>query len=466
MPELPEVQTIVTALNNKVVNKTITKIEVLRPRTIVGDAETFKFFLTNTTINKISRIGKYIVFHLNDEKILISHLRMEGKYCLRDENIPYSVHDMIIFKFSDSTYLAFNDTRRFGRMAISTEDKYLIEPPLSLVAKDPLQITSSKEIIKTLKKKNTAIKTALLDQSIISGIGNIYADEILFMSKIHPETKSKSLTKEQIELILTNSKIVLSKAVEVGGTTIKSFHDMNGQEGKFAIQLQAYGKEGSKCPNCGTIFRKKRVNGRGSTYCPSCQKNPDLPFVIGITGPIASGKSHASRIIAKRKTHIFDADKMVHELYKDPSIQRSIQSIFSQCVILNNEIDRELVRNIISKDDKKKNELEKFVHSHIEIKLREFIKQFDRNELLVLDIPLLFESHFDDYCNKTIIITTNKELQVKRLKKRGVDFKQALLINQSFNLEENISKADYVVENDGSVLELRSKLKKIVFNIR
>ena len=192
MPELPEVETVKKALERKILNKTIFDVEIYRDKTIITDVDQFKNNLKGQTIVKLSRKGKFLIFHLTNNLVIISHLRMEGKFFLKNENDPINKHDLVIFKFSDHTELRYNDTRRFGILGLYNESNYLDISPINKLGKEPFEI-KKEDLIKAYKNKNVPIKQILLDQSIMCGLGNIYCDEVLFESKIHPLTLAKDL---------------------------------------------------------------------------------------------------------------------------------------------------------------------------------------------------------------------------------------------------------------------------------
>ena len=287
MPEYPEVHTVIKTLEEFVLNKKVVDTYVLRKKNVEGNLNE----LVGSTITHFSQIGKFIIFHFDNKKVLISHLRMEGKYFYRDINEAYSKHDIASLTMSDNHKLVYNDVRKFGILKVSDEDRYLLEEPLNKVGPSPFEMKNADRLIKAFKNKNIPIKTALLDQSVMSGLGNIYVDEVLFECKIHPETPAKLVSNKQLEEILKASKIILQKAIDEGGSTIKSYHPKEGVSGNFQVSLKVYGKKDGTCLRCHHHLRKIFVNGRGTTYCPNCQKNPAIKRVIAITGPIGSGKS-------------------------------------------------------------------------------------------------------------------------------------------------------------------------------
>lgn len=270
MPELPEVETVKRILQKNILNKTILDIEVRYDKIIQNQTkDDFINKLKNQTFIDLKRRGKYLICVLNDYYLIV-HLRMEGKFFYM-HNEPYSIHDHIIFKFNDSE-LRYNDTRKFGTMHLINKDIDIYNTyPLNKLGKEPYDEGFDYLYLKPLfNKSNKPIKTTLLDQSIIAGLGNIYVDEVLFMSNIHPLEKTKNLNDENIKSIVSNSIIVLNKAINLGGTTIKSFQSSHDITGRFQNELLVHTKY--KCPTCNTKILKIKVGGRGTYYCENCQK--------------------------------------------------------------------------------------------------------------------------------------------------------------------------------------------------
>ena len=271
MPELPEVETVKKGLIKKVKGLTITDCKVLWPGIIAyPKKEEFINNIKNQTINDISRKGKILIFIL-DDYYLTSHLRMEGKYFIKEPNTPLSKHDHVIFSLSNNLELRYNDTRKFGKMHLVKKDE-LDKTPLANLGKEPWDKELTTAYLKEKLNKKKAIKTLLLDQSIITGIGNIYADEILFSSHINPETYGNNLTKKNLSDIIDNTRNILATAIELGGTTIHTYTSVDGITGLFQQKLLVHGKKDLPCPKCGSIIKKIEVNGRGTYYCPKCQK--------------------------------------------------------------------------------------------------------------------------------------------------------------------------------------------------
>jgi len=270
MPELPEVETVRSVLEGNLIGKRIEDIEVRYAKIIHNiNVSDFKKSLIGKSFKRLERYGKYLVFIFDDDTVMISHLRMEGKYFLKKSNLEYDKHEHIIFHLDGSDDLRYADVRKFGIMEIRNLSNYLTTEPLNELGKDANKI--SKEDISSLTKYKKPVKELLLDQTLVAGIGNIYADEILFLSKIHPETLGSSLSDTDLENIAKNAKTVLDMAILAGGTTIRTYTSSLGVTGRFQQKLNVHTQEGKECPNCKTIIIKTRVGGRGTYLCPNCQ---------------------------------------------------------------------------------------------------------------------------------------------------------------------------------------------------
>ncbi len=273
MPELPEVETIRQTLIQLVIGKTIESVDVYWPKIIQepDDVKQFITFLREQTIHDIRRKGKFLLFDL-DKHVLVSHLRMEGKYGVYDYKEEVVPHTHVIFHFTDGTDLRYQDVRKFGTMHLQEKGTETTKKPLVLLAKDPLEADFSLQVFKEkIQKSERNIKNILLDQSVVAGLGNIYVDETLFLARIHPLTKGISVTDEQVIQIKQAAVITLQDAVQQGGTTIRSYVNSQGQIGMFQQQLNVYAQNDKPCSNCEDTVMKIKVNGRGTHYCPTCQ---------------------------------------------------------------------------------------------------------------------------------------------------------------------------------------------------
>lgn len=273
MPELPEVETVKEKLKSQVLGYTIVDTNIKYPNIIeYPSVEIFQKEIIGQRINDITRRGKWLMFELNDY-YLLSHLRMEGKYHIRKKGEPYSKHEHVGFIFDNGTELRYNDTRKFGRMHLIEKDNIYKQKPLNELGLEPWDNDLNIMYLKDkYKNKKLPIKTVILDQSIIVGNGNIYADEVLFLSKINPLKKSCDLNNKELQGIIDNTKKVLTDAIKMGGTTIRTYESSEGIHGLFQNELLVHGKENEPCPVCSSTIIKTRVGGRGTYYCPKCQK--------------------------------------------------------------------------------------------------------------------------------------------------------------------------------------------------
>ena len=270
MPELPEVETVKNTLKNLILNEKILDVKVNYPNMIeTPTVDEFVKNLKEKTIIDIKRRGKWLLFELED-KYLISHLRMEGKYFIQEFSTPVNKHEHVIFKFKDRE-LRYQDTRKFGRMYLIDKENLETSKPINELGLEPWDEKLTKEYLKEkYKRKSLPIKTVLLDQSIIVGIGNIYADEILYLCKLNPLIKSCELKDIDLENIIKYTKEVLEHAIKLGGTTIRSYESSKGVHGLFQNELLVHNQ--NICKTCNSDITKIRVGGRGTYYCPNCQK--------------------------------------------------------------------------------------------------------------------------------------------------------------------------------------------------
>ena len=271
MPELPEVETVRQTLRNNILGKKVVGINILYERMIVGtDKETFTNSLIGKTLEEINRLGKYLIFDFGDIYML-SHLRMEGKYFIKSKDEELAKHEHVLFEFSDGVTLSYADTRKFGTMELKKESELITTHPLASLGIDANLITKD-YLEKQMKGKHKDLKAFLLDQSMIAGIGNIYADEICFMSNLHPKQDIYYLKDSEYEQIANSSVEVINKAIKAGGTTIRSYTSSLGVTGLFQLELNVHTMVGKPCPRCGTTIIKTRVAGRGTYICEKCQK--------------------------------------------------------------------------------------------------------------------------------------------------------------------------------------------------
>jgi formamidopyrimidine-DNA glycosylase len=282
VPELPEVETVRQGLAKWVAGRTIETVEVHHPRAIrrhlPGD-EHFAAMLRGRTIIDVARRGKYLWLALDSGDAIIGHLGMSGQLLIEPAEKPDGPHLRVRFTFTDGgPELRFVDQRTFGGLSVSV-DGATLPAEIAHIARDPMDpLFSDEEFVERLRKKHTEVKRALLDQTLISGVGNIYADEALWRAKLHGARPTDQLTKPAARRLLGHVRDVLSEAIVAGGTSFDSLYvNVNGQSGYFDRSLNAYGREGLPCRRCGAPMRREAFMNRSSYSCPRCQPRRRRP---------------------------------------------------------------------------------------------------------------------------------------------------------------------------------------------
>jgi formamidopyrimidine-DNA glycosylase len=279
VPELPEVETVREGLAKWVSGRRISAVEVHHPRAVrrhlPGDAH-FASVLVDRTVTGVARRGKYLWLPLDSGDAIIAHLGMSGQLLMQPPGTPDEKHLRVRFGFADEgPELRFVDQRTFGGLSVS-EDGAELPSEISHIARDPMDpLFDDEKFVEALRRKHTEIKRALLDQTLISGIGNIYADEALWRSKLHGARATDTLSRPVVRQLLAHVRDVLGEAVKAGGTSFDALYvNVNGESGYFDRALNAYGREGEPCHRCGTPMRREQFMNRSSYSCPRCQPRP------------------------------------------------------------------------------------------------------------------------------------------------------------------------------------------------
>lgn len=272
MPEIAEVRVVADALKRQILHKKIERVNVLYSGIIESDRKSFSHILEGRSFENIETYGKWLIFNLGD-KTLLSHLRMEGKYFFVPSDKDIGKHEHIIFNLEGGMDLRYSDVRKFGKMLIVDTDKTYETDCLKKLGPEPESSDLTNEyLLDKFKRKDIPIKTALLDQTIINGLGNIYANEVLFAARISPLRNSNRITKEECSSIISESRRIVKRSYELGGCTIRSYTSSLGVIGHFQDELQVHMKDGKTCPICGQSIKKVKIDGRSSYYCEKCQK--------------------------------------------------------------------------------------------------------------------------------------------------------------------------------------------------
>ena len=276
MPELPEVETVRRGLQHLVTGYRITEALDLHPRALKPESIAPLATLNGAKITGTNRRGKFMWLTLNRPYVLVAHLGMSGQFLIHQKNLPKATHVRAQFnlkKTMRTQELVFNDQRTFGWLSIE-ELRDNVPTSAQHIAPDPFDSLFEKAAtVKNYLRRNIKIKTALLNQEIMSGVGNIYADETLWRAKVHPEIITSELSAKKIATIIDYATEVMSEAIEKGGTSFDDLYiNVNGESGFFEQSLAAYGQEGEPCPRCGTPIKRITFGARSSHFCPRCQK--------------------------------------------------------------------------------------------------------------------------------------------------------------------------------------------------
>lgn len=273
MPELPEVETVKRALSRKVIGKKILKVESNFEKIVASpDFKTFQENVVGKRIESLSRRGKFLLFHLSSGRIMISHLRMTGHWLVAPK-IGKNKFMHLLFQLSEGQTMAYSDIRKFGRVwLIDTEEMGKFKPILKLGPEPLGNEFVFKEFSQKLSKNKSKIKVILLNQQTVAGLGNIYVDEVLHNAGISPRRPANRLKIAEKKQIFEAIRKIIAKAIEFNGTTVVNFTTPEGKGGEFQKQLKVYGKKGNKCLRCKGEIKRIVVAGRGTHYCPNCQK--------------------------------------------------------------------------------------------------------------------------------------------------------------------------------------------------
>jgi len=276
MPELPEVETVRRGLEKLVKGFTISAAHDLHPRVLKAESIAPLRSINGAKIIGLNRRGKFLWFVLDRPQVLVAHLGMSGQFLIHEKNRPQAKHVRAKFELSKNIRkkeLVFNDQRTFGWVSVEkTTDG--IPSSAQHIAKDPFDLKFDREeTIKKFAKRNIRIKTALLNQEIMSGVGNIYADETLWRAMVHPEISTADLSRKKIASIIDFATEVMREAIAKGGTSFDDLYiNVNGESGFFEQSLAAYGRTDKPCPRCGTPIRRITFGARSSHFCPRCQR--------------------------------------------------------------------------------------------------------------------------------------------------------------------------------------------------
>lgn len=290
MPELPEVETVRRGLERLLPGRQIAEVQFDWPKSFPNADGDVRQFMVGATVRTVKRRAKVLLVELSSQYSLVIHLKMTGQLVYRGGSEQFGAghpsaslvgelpdkSTRVTITFQDGSRLFFNDQRKFGWMRLMPTVEVMNLDFFRKIGPEPLSAAFDWQAMRErlLKRPNTSIKAALLDQSVIAGVGNIYADEALWGAKIHPAVVTKSLTARQFHKLYDELVYVLRLSIEKGGSTDKNYVDAEGKRGSYLDFARVFRREGQACPRCGTIIVKSRVAGRGTHWCPVCQKQP------------------------------------------------------------------------------------------------------------------------------------------------------------------------------------------------
>ena len=272
MPELPEVETVRRGLERLVVGKMIDQVQVRYAKMSGTGVDSFVHDLPGQTIERIGRRGKYLLFYLTGG-VLVSHLRMEGKYLFYSDAVPERKHAHVFFEMTDGGTLVYEDVRKFGTMELLRKDQLEAYFASRKLGPEPTEANFLlSPFAAALSRSKKPIKPYLLEQTLVVGLGNIYVDEALWRARIHPARPASSLKPAEVKRLREQIIEVLQLGIEKRGSTIRTYRNGLGEDGTMQDFLQVYGKTGQPCARCGSSIEKIKLGGRGTHLCPHCQK--------------------------------------------------------------------------------------------------------------------------------------------------------------------------------------------------
>lgn len=268
MPELPEVETIARGLHTLVRGRRILTADLFTPGVL---RKGNPLALPGRTITHVSRRAKLLRVHLDHGGCLVFHLKMTGRVWIASPGQPLPKHTHLVCGLDNADRLVFEDTRRFGYCAVFESGEMDDWDFFSSLGPEPLE-TSAAELALRMGQRRAGVKALLLNQTILAGVGNIYADEALFAARIHPASQAAAIPEQRRLILFKELRRILAEAIEAGGSTISDYRNAYGKSGIFQDSFQVYGKKGQPCPACGQALKAERIAGRTSTHCPKCQR--------------------------------------------------------------------------------------------------------------------------------------------------------------------------------------------------
>ena len=273
MPELPEAENICRALHRALAGEVISAVEVFTPKMRTPLTPLAEASLEGRRVIACERRARYVVCKLDDGRALVMHFGMSGVVRVEDASVPKRKHEHVFIRFESGKIFRFECTRRFSLLEVHPLEENGMPAILNSLGVEPLEEGyTAQYMFERAAGKKGAVKPFIMDNDVVVGIGNIYATETLFAAKVRPDRPANQVTIEEWKEIVSHSRRILRRAIELGGSSISDFLNVDGSEGKFAQELLIYGREGEPCPVCGTRIEARKLGGRTSSYCSNCQK--------------------------------------------------------------------------------------------------------------------------------------------------------------------------------------------------
>jgi len=452
MPELPEVETVIRTLEKQIKDQKIVAVKVIYPNVIAYPAaKTFQKKIIDQKFLGFDRRGKYLIFHLDDHDLIV-HLRMEGKFYLLDHSDSYDKHIHIVFTLYNGKDLCYHDVRKFGRIYLyaKNEDKSCLQ---GLGHEFFDEEMTADHLYDLTRKLHVTLKQLLLDQHYILGVGNIYADEICFALGYHPKEKVNELSKEDYSRLIKIGKKILSAAIKAGGTTIRSYTSSLGISGRFQLSLKVHGKENEACPLCLTKILKDKVAGRGTYYCPNCQR---MKYQLtALTGRRGSGKSTVLALLKKQGFSCLDADKVVDSILKKEEVLKDVEKILSITFNKDHLNNKKKIAAIIFNDEGLK---KKYLDYLYPLVIKEIFNK--QKGFTVIEVQRLFEEGLEKHFDFSVAVSCEPSITKERLIKKGIS-REDILLRDKFQAHNKwlVNKANYIVYNNGNRKELEEQVE-------
>ncbi|HHV55653.1 MAG TPA: bifunctional DNA-formamidopyrimidine glycosylase/DNA-(apurinic or apyrimidinic site) lyase [Firmicutes bacterium] len=519
MPELPEVETIRRTLAPRVTGKIVGSVQVLEPRLLRYapglSPERLAGTVRGRRLDAPGRRGKYLLLPLvPGPECLLIHLGMTGRLLAVPAADGSSVpgrpafeHLALKLDFEDEgTGLQLIDPRKFSFLDLIRPGRYDGPPGFSRLGPEPLSPAwTAEQLAASLKQRRAPIKSVLLDQRVVAGLGNIYTDEALFRAGLHPAREARELDRQEVGRLYTAIREVLAEAIAAGGTTFRDYRDAQGRTGEFVRRLRVYGREGKPCPVCGATIERLQVGGRSARFCPCCQARPRGPapparknvaaapaggatgaatpergdgpavtgqqpstLVVGLTGGMASGKSAVLRFFREAGARTVDADAIVEELEQpgQPVYQAIVAAFGPEFVSEDGSLDKKRLAGLVFARPAARKKLEEIVHPAVLERLRQEMERArtDGVALLVVEVPLLYELGLEGWFDAVVVVTAPEEQQVERMVVRDhIDANEARnRLCAQMPLASKVKRADWVIDNGGSLAATQEQVNALV----